>query len=293
MPLSLFAYRRQNGNMRRVTNKIAASLDEEVTLEDLVAATNLSPTHMVRQYTRFAGESPMQTLRRLRLQRAFGLIGEGRYGRVTEIGFAAGYGSSAAFTHAFRKQFGIAPSDVPSIIRPDLAPVPLRLEYLPERAVWKFDYSGLYAQNGWYKANLVWQCTLAGRDDLFAWRLNDRDHPFSEKPSNHVRLTHFVPASELPAPLNADRLILPAGHYVVIETVFNERTGFVEALKDRIRDELDCRFIDRPSFEREPAERCWRVPEERRVVMYLPVEPLNARGSLLCKRAEAVVRRKS
>ncbi|PLK50431.1 helix-turn-helix transcriptional regulator [Uliginosibacterium sp. TH139] len=293
MPLSLFAYRRQNGNMRRVTNKIAASLDEDVTLEDLAAATNLSPAHMVRQYSRLCGEAPMQTLRRLRLQRAFDLIGKGPYGRFTAIGFAAGYGSSAAFTHAFRKQFGIAPSDVPSIIRPEPVPQPLELVYLPERTVWKFDYEGLYAQNGWYKANLVWQCTLAGRDDLFSWRINDRDHPFSERGANRVRLTHFVPQSELPTPLDADRLTLLGGHYVVTETVFNERTGFVAALVDRIRDEMDCRFIDRPSLEREPAERCWRVPQERRVLMYLPVEPLNARGRVLCQRAEAAARRKS
>lgn len=293
MPLSLFAYRRQNGNMRRVTNRIAASLDEDVTLDDLAAATNLSPAHMVRQYSRLCGESPMQTLRRLRLQRAFDQIGKGPYGRFTAIGFAAGYGSSAAFTHAFRKQFGIAPSDVPSILRPAPLPPPLTLVHLPERAVWKFDYEGVYAQNGWYKAHLVWQCTLAGRDELFAWRINDRDHPFSERGANHVKLTHFVPASELPGPLEADRIVLPAGHYAMTETVFNERTGFVEALADRIRDELDCRLIDRPSLEREPAERCWRVPQERRVVMYLPVEPVGPHGRLRCLEAESAGTRKS
>ncbi|MEN3111012.1 helix-turn-helix transcriptional regulator [Uliginosibacterium paludis] len=293
MPLSLFAYRRQNGNMRRVTNRIAASLDEDVTLDDLAAATNLSPAHMVRQYSRLCGESPMQTLRRLRLQRAFDQIGKGPYGRFTAIGFEAGYGSSAAFTHAFRKQFGIAPSDVPSILRPESKPVPLRLEYLPERLVWKFDYEGLYAQNGWYKAHLVWQCTLAGRDDLFAWRVNDRDHPFSENGGNRVKLTHFVPASDLPLPLEADRLTLPGGHYVVTETVFNERVGFVRALEDRIREELGCKLIDRPSLEREPAERCWRVPEERRVVMYLPIEQIDAHGRQRCLEAEAICRRKS
>ncbi|NSL55647.1 helix-turn-helix transcriptional regulator [Uliginosibacterium aquaticum] len=292
MPLSLFAYRRQNGNMRRVTNKIAASLDEDVTLEDLAAATNLSPAHMVRQYSRLCGESPMQTLRRLRLQRAFDLIGKGPYGRFTAIGFAAGYGSSAAFTHAFRKQFGMAPSDVPSIIRPAPTPVPLHLEYLPERKVWQTEYEGLYAQNGWYKANLVWQCTLAGRDDLFTWRINDRDHPFSEKGSNRVKLTHFLPVQELASPLEADLAVLPGGHYVVTETVFNERTGFVRALEDRIRDELGCKLIDRPSLEREPAERCWRVPQERRVVMYLPVEPIDKHGRQLCQEAEAMGRRK-
>ncbi len=292
MPLSLAVYRRQNGNIRRVANKIEASLDDDVTLDDLAAATDLSPAHMVRQYTRFVGESPMHTLRRLRLQRAFGLIGRGSGGRLTDIGVAAGYGSSAAFTHAFRKQFGIAPSDVPSILPPPTTAQPIHLEYLPERVVWKLDYSGPYGQNGWYKANMVWQCTLAGRDDLFAWRMNDRDNPFSEQASQRVRITHFVPAGELPGAMKADRLLLPAGHYLVTETVFNERVGFVESLVDRLREELGCRFIDRPSLEREPAERCWRVPSERRVVMYLPVEPFDARGRQLCLAAEVAARRK-
>ena len=293
MPLSLFAYRRQNGNIRRVANKIAASLDEDVTLADLAAVTNLSPAHMVRQYSRLCGESPMQTLRRLRLQRAFNLIGKGPYGRFTDIGFAAGYGSSAAFTHAFRKQFGIAPSDVPSILRPEPTPVPLRLEYLPERAVWQYEYEGSYAQNGCYKANLAWQCTLAGRHDLFPWRVNDRDHPFAEKGTNRVRLTHFLPVSEFAVPLRADLAVLPGGHYLVLETIHNERRSLIADVAERVREELGCQLTDAPSLDREPHERCLRVPQERCVVVYLPVVAINARGRQLCRRAESAARRKS
>lgn len=293
MTLSLFAYRRQNGIIRCVANKIAASLDEDVSLADLAAVAKLSPAHMVRLYCRLCGEAPMHTLRRLRLQRAFDLVGKGPYGRYTEIGIAAGYGSSAAFTHAFRRQFGMAPSDVPSILRPAPEPLPLRLEYLPERAVWQYEYEGVYAQNGCSKAKLAWQCTLAGRHDLFPWRVNDRDHPFSEKGTNRVKLTHFVPVSALATSLSADLARLPGGHYVVVETIHNERRSLIADLAERVREELGCQLIDAPSLDREPHERCWRVPQERCVVVYLPVAAINARGRALCRRAQFGTIRKS
>jgi AraC family transcriptional regulator len=92
-------------------------VDNEIALEDLAEVANLSPAHLVRIYSRCVGEAPIATLRRLRLPRAFDVIGRGRGGRFTDVALDAGYASSAAFNHAFRKQFGIAPRDVPSVLQ--------------------------------------------------------------------------------------------------------------------------------------------------------------------------------
>lgn len=292
MRLNFLTHRRLYGNIRRVANAVAANLDKEIALEDLAEVANLSPAHMVRIYSRCVGEAPIATLRRLRLQRAFDLIGRGRGGRFTDVALDAGYASSAAFNHAFRKQFGIAPRDVPSILRPAVVEEPLCVEYLPERKVWQLPYEGVYGQNGWFKSNLVWQCHAAGRGDLLAWRLNDRDNPFSEDAAVHVRLAHFIPADALDGALDAELVTLPGGFYAVTGETPTARPTLLAQMAVRVREELGCQLIDGPTLDREPRERCFLVPQERRAIAYLPVLPVSVLGRQLCERAEIAAKRK-
>lgn len=234
----------------------------------------------------------MQTLRRLRLQRAFDVIGQGKHGRFTDVGFNAGYGSSAAFTHAFRKQFGISPSDVPSILRPAIHEQPIDLIYLPKRKVWQYAYEGEYAQNGWPKAHLVWQCHDAGRGDLLAWRVNDRDTPFSELDRQRVKLVHFIPSTDIDIPLDAELATQPGGWYAVTERIPTERHSLLAEMALRVRTELGCQIIDGHTLDREPHERCFRVPQERRVITYIPVVPISQKGRRLCCLAKTAAERK-
>jgi hypothetical protein len=59
-----------------------------------------------------------------------------------------------------------------------------------------------------------------------------------------------------------------------------------------MREELGCRLIDSPTLVREPRERCFLVPQERRAVAYLPVRPVSLRGRYLCEIAVASAKRK-
>jgi AraC family transcriptional regulator len=84
-------------------------LDDAIALEDLARVAHFSPFHFHRVFRGMVGESVMEHVRRLRLERAaHGL----RFtdSPVTRLAFEAGYEAHEAFTRAFRAQFGESPS---------------------------------------------------------------------------------------------------------------------------------------------------------------------------------------
>jgi len=288
MSLSFVAHRKRMCGVRHVNDFIGVHLDADLTLEDLAHVANMSPAHLVRFYNSLVGESPMQAIRRLRLRRAFGHIEQGRFARITDVGFTAGYGSSAAFTHAFRKEFGMAPSDVPSLLSAKASPPPLRLECVPERKVYRFSYEGVFGQNGYFKARMMWLCHTAERNELLGWRVNDRDHPFSERREEHVKVEHFVPVSDQTMSMKeADLVTQPGGLFAVLEVTPATRAAQMTTLEERIRHELGCRVIEGRSMDRDIHERAYRTPQERRFEVYVPVVPVTARGRMLSAAVEA------
>lgn len=77
-------------------------------IEDLAAAAGLSRTTMTRKFTELLGQGPMTYLTHWRMTLAARLL------RETELGLAAiarrvGYASPFAFSHAFKREFGVAP----------------------------------------------------------------------------------------------------------------------------------------------------------------------------------------
>ncbi|HSD40014.1 MAG TPA: AraC family transcriptional regulator [Rhodocyclaceae bacterium] len=294
MPLNFVSHRQQFCRVRHVIDYIGTHLDDEVKLDDLAEVAHLSSAHLVRFYSRMVGEAPMQTLRRLRLRRAFEQIGQGGFGRFTDVGVAAGYGSSAAFTHAFRKQFGLAPTDVPLLLPATERLQPLRLEFLPARKVFQFAYEGVYSQNGYYKARMMWLSHVAERPELLCWRVNDRDHPFSEGKQQRVQISHFIPVSDQTMWLDeADLVTHPAGLYVVVNVAPNARDALLAALAERVRDELGCEIVEGRTLDRDIHERACQAPQERRIEVYIPVAPRSPLGCHLATQAESAARRKS
>ena len=88
---------------------IAGRLDEALDLETLAREACLSPFHFHRVFRGMVGETPMELVRRLRLERAaWRLAGTDR--AVTEIAFEAGYETHEAFTRAFRAHYDASPS---------------------------------------------------------------------------------------------------------------------------------------------------------------------------------------
>jgi AraC family transcriptional regulator len=93
----------------RVLVHIQNHLDEAVALEDLAAVAHFSPYHFHRIFKGMVGESVMEHIRRLRLERAAHRLKVGDP-PITRIAFEAGYETHEAFTRAFGAMFGESPS---------------------------------------------------------------------------------------------------------------------------------------------------------------------------------------
>jgi len=91
--------------------RIAAQLMDDPadkrTLDDLSADAGLSRRSFIRRFTSETGMSFGAWRRRLRLLGAIELLASGE--AVTAVALDAGYDSTSAFIHAFRKEFGVTP----------------------------------------------------------------------------------------------------------------------------------------------------------------------------------------
>ena len=95
--------------IRRVVDYLGAHLDDTLDLETLARVACLSPYHFHRVYRGLLGETVNDTVRRLRLNRA-ALDLLDREVSVERAARRAGYGSQAAFTRAFRAEYGEPPA---------------------------------------------------------------------------------------------------------------------------------------------------------------------------------------
>lgn len=95
--------------VQTAVDRIAGSLDEAMELADLADAAGLSPFHFHRIFRGMIGETPLEMLRRLRIERAAWRITNST-STITEIAFDAGYETHEAFTRAFRESYHATPT---------------------------------------------------------------------------------------------------------------------------------------------------------------------------------------
>jgi AraC family transcriptional regulator len=95
--------------IRRVADYLAGHLDEDLDLDTLARVACFSPYHFHRVYRALLGETVNETVRRLRLNRAaIDLLD--RELSIERTARRAGYASQAAFTRAFRAEYGEPPA---------------------------------------------------------------------------------------------------------------------------------------------------------------------------------------
>ena len=93
-----------------VKRYIRDHIHEPLNRETLAAVAGFSIPHFHRVFTAHMGESAISYVRRLRMERAGRKLRMGAVD-ITEVALAAGYDSHAAFSKAFRQQFGVSPSE--------------------------------------------------------------------------------------------------------------------------------------------------------------------------------------
>lgn len=120
--------------MLNVLLHIQTNLDEELSLESLAGMTYFSPVHFHRIFKGMFGETVIEHIRRIRLERAAMRL-VCNHSNVTDAGFDAGYETVESFSRAFKKMFGCPPSKYQEQHWRDMhARLPGAVHYLPENA---------------------------------------------------------------------------------------------------------------------------------------------------------------
>jgi AraC-like DNA-binding protein len=88
---------------------IQAHFAEELSLPKVAAAVHLSPYHFCRVFRAATGFTLTEYVSRVRVERAKTLLADSSV-RVSEVTFAAGFGSISQFNTAFRRYLGMAPT---------------------------------------------------------------------------------------------------------------------------------------------------------------------------------------
>ncbi|MAU00454.1 MAG: hypothetical protein CL608_25205 [Anaerolineaceae bacterium] len=93
-----------------VDQYIHDNISQPLNRELLAAVAGFSVPHFHRIFTAQKGENVAAYVRRIRLERAGWKLRMGAID-ITEVALAAGYESHAAFSKAFKQQFGFSPSE--------------------------------------------------------------------------------------------------------------------------------------------------------------------------------------
>ncbi|WP_460608745.1 ATP-binding protein [Hymenobacter terrigena] len=98
--------------LRRVSESMLRHLaDESFGVDELGADIGMSRTQIHRKLKALTGQSPGESLRTTRLNRALALL-QAQVSTVAEVAYQVGFSSPAAFSTAFSRQFGFPPSAV-------------------------------------------------------------------------------------------------------------------------------------------------------------------------------------
>jgi AraC family transcriptional regulator len=108
MPIKTRTLTDHAARIARAMAHLAAHPDRTPSLAELADIAAFSPWHFHRAYRSLTGETPAETLSRLRLSRAAAALIRSD-APMAAIARQAGYGSTAAFTRAFREALGIPP----------------------------------------------------------------------------------------------------------------------------------------------------------------------------------------
>ena len=96
--------------LQKIYNAISHHIsDSSFGIESIVETLSVSRSVLYRKILSLTGESPGELIRQIRLKKAAELI-EQKFGNLSEIALEVGFTNPAYFSEAFKKQFGISPS---------------------------------------------------------------------------------------------------------------------------------------------------------------------------------------
>ncbi len=275
--------------IRRVVTHIYEHIDDQLSLQSLAAIACLSPFHFQRVYQHLVGETPADTVRRLRLARAAEQIASG-VASVTEAAVGAGYGSSQAFCRAFRRRFGVAPSRLkksgPAWLaerRP--AAIGFSLVELPAQAGYGLRHAGPDWDAGWSCCQVIGRAFAAGLWDpagrgLF---MQYRSDPLADIGVTVEADVCIAGDDQRLAALGLERIALGGGCYAMLRLPGTLQTSIAHArtLLHPYLAETGLARRAAPLLRRCTTDLALTPPSEWSFELYVPVEarPAGATGS--------------
>ncbi|MGC3962707.1 MAG: AraC family transcriptional regulator [Rhodocyclaceae bacterium] len=271
MRVTAASFLRTIHSISRVTSYIDKHFGEDIRLRDLAEVACMSSNHFDHVYRQKTRETPMATMRRLRLQRARERIAGGEIS-ITTAAHDAGYGSLAAFTHAFVRAYGCSPSALPATATTKAAPLPIMLRRLSGLDVVCMPYAGTMCQAHCVGQQLDVQAALARTPGWRQLRMFDAGTLYDAHAPDRIDMLPAIPSVQVRAPLaHVDRVTLPAQDYAVI-TLVGRAMPLLAQIHQRIRDEVGAEPAEGRSFLRDlDIVRGYALPSEYRRELWLPV----------------------
>lgn len=99
-----------------VVNRVAQYIDkhfsEKITGEDLSKVSKISKFHFCKIFLLCTGETVGEFLWRYRLQHAYKILRKNKGEGILDVALSVGYESHSSFSRAFKKCFGLSPSNI-------------------------------------------------------------------------------------------------------------------------------------------------------------------------------------
>lgn len=96
--------------INRVMDYIDHHLEHTLELKDIAAIANFSPFHFHRIFTFLIGETPIDYIQRLRVEKAAMKLLQEPLLPITEVAYSYGFGSISLLSRTFKRYFGIPPT---------------------------------------------------------------------------------------------------------------------------------------------------------------------------------------
>jgi len=95
--------------LRKVTELVHAKIEDELTLEEMANAVNLSVAHFSQMFRKSTGQSPHRFVLQQRVERAKELLRKAE-ARVLDVAVACGFKTQQHFARVFRQICGTSPT---------------------------------------------------------------------------------------------------------------------------------------------------------------------------------------
>jgi AraC family transcriptional regulator len=96
------------GALRRVRGYIDSHIGERISLNELARQAGVSRFHFARQFRQSTGASPMEYLRRVRIERSKSIL-QSRDSTIAEVAARLGFSDQSHFTRTFGRLVGVSP----------------------------------------------------------------------------------------------------------------------------------------------------------------------------------------